>query len=142
VTAGPRHKAREAALQILYFCEVSGASAGDAARAVFSEHLPEAAESVRTFAVRIVEGTLAEMPQVDRLIADHAENWRIDRMAKIDRLILRMAVWELRHQAETPAAVVLDEAVELARTFGTDDSPGFVNGVLDAVRKTLEGPGP
>jgi N utilization substance protein B len=63
-------------------------------------------------------------------------------MAIIDRLILRMAVWELSHEPETPAAVVLDEAVELARTFGTDESTSFVNGVLDAVRRTLAGLGP
>jgi N utilization substance protein B len=142
VTTGPRHQAREAALQILYFWEVGGARPDDAVRAVFAEHLPEASDAVKAFAARIVQGTIEHLPATDRLIAEHAEHWRLERMAIIDRLILRMAVWELSHEPETPAAVVLDEAVELARTFGTDESTSFVNGVLDAVRRTLAGLGP
>lgn len=142
MTTGPRHQARAAALQILYFWEVGRASRDDAVRAVFDEHLPEASETVRAFAARIVQGTVDELGAIDRLIQQHSEHWRLERLAIVDRLILRMAVWELCHDSETPPAVVLDEAIELARTFGTDDSARFVNGVLDAVRRTLEGQRP
>jgi N utilization substance protein B len=73
------------------------------------------------------------------VIAAHSEHWRVSRLATIDRLILRMAVWELRHEAETPAPVVLDEAIELARTFSGEGAVAFVNGVLDGIRKALQG---
>jgi len=135
VTAGPRHRAREAALQILYFWEVGRASPGEALEAFFAEHEPEAPEPLRTFASDLVHGTIAEIARLDEVIAAHSSNWRLDRLAVIDRMILRMAVWELSHGQDTPAAVVIDEAIELARTFSTDDSVRFVNGVLDAVRK-------
>ncbi len=134
----PRHQAREAALRILYFCE-AGRAAPDAAITVFfDEHAPEADAAVREFASRLVRGTVSETAALDELITAHSTNWRLDRLATIDRLILRMAAWELRHEPDTPAAVVLNEAVELARTFGTDASVRYVNGVLDAIRRTLD----
>lgn len=132
-----RHRAREAAIQILYFWEIGGADAGQAIDAFFSEHQPDAAESARAFAAKIVHGTIASVADLDQLIAQQARNWRLERLAVIDRLILRVAIWELQHEPETPPAVVLNEAIELARTFGTDDSVKFVNGVLDGIRKTL-----
>lgn len=135
MTAGPRHRAREAALQILYFWEVGRASPGEALDAFFAEHEPDAPEPLRTFASDLVHGTIAEVRRLDEVIAAHSANWRLDRLAVIDRMILRMAVWELGHARDTPAAVVIDEAIELARTFSTDDSVRFVNGVLDAIRK-------
>lgn len=92
---------------------------------------------MREFATAIVLGTAAEAADLDALIAQHSEHWRVERLAVIDRLVLRMAVWELRHATDTPAAVVLNEALELARTFSTDDSVRFVNGVLDGIRKSL-----
>jgi N utilization substance protein B len=134
----PRHQAREAALRCLYFWEVGKTDPADAIETFFSEHMPDAPDSVRRFATELVLGTGAQSAKLDALIQQHTENWRLDRLAVIDRLILRMAVWELRHAPDTPAAVVLDEAIELARTFSTDDSAGFVNGVLDSVRKALE----
>ena len=140
-----RHQAREAALQILYFCEAGRAPAEEALAVFFTEHAPDAPGPVREFAARLVRGTLAEVAALDALIAAHSTNWRLDRLATIDRLILRMAVWELRHETGTPAPVVLDEAVELARTFGTEASVAFVNGVLDGIRKALDvqaSPGP
>ena len=138
MTTGSRHQAREAALQILYFWEVGGTPVDDAVNAFFAEHHPDAGDDVRSFARQLVVGTVAEVAASDALITQHARNWRLERFAMIDRLILRMATWELLHQPETPAAVVLDEAIELARTFGTEDSVRFVNGVLDGIRKTLE----
>jgi N utilization substance protein B len=138
---GPRRQAREAALRVLYFWEVGRASADEALDAFFAEHDPEAPPAVRAFTAQLVRGTTAQVGALDALIARHAEHWRIDRLAIVDRLILRMAAWELLHVPDTPPAVVLNEAVELARTFGSDDSPRFVNGVLDAVRRALREPG-
>lgn len=138
MTTGPRHQAREAALQILYFWEVGGADPEEAIAAFFADHGAAASEAVRAFAGELVRGTTAEVDRLDARIRQHSEHWRVERLAVIDRLILRMAVWELLHQADTPPAVVLNEALELARTFGTDESVRFVNGVLDAIRKGLE----
>lgn len=135
MTVGPRHRAREAALQILYFWEVGRASPDEALAAFFAEHQPDAPEPLRTFASDLVHGTISEIGALDAIIAAHSSNWRLDRLAVIDRMILRMAAWELGHERDTPAPVVIDEAIELARTFSTDDSVRFVNGVLDAIRK-------
>jgi N utilization substance protein B len=137
----PRHQAREAALQILYFWEIGRADPAEAIDAFFAEHQPDAGESSRAVAAMIVHGTIGAIADLDALIVQHAHNWRLERLAVIDRLILRMAIWELQHEPETPPAVVLDEAIELARTFGTDESVKFVNGVLDGIRKTLDDEG-
>ena len=133
----PRHQAREAALQVLYFWEVGRTDPDQALEAYFREYQPEAPEAVRAFATELVHGTVAALEELDRLIVQHSAHWRLERLAVIDRLILRMAAWELQHHTDTPAAVVLNEALELARTFSTDDSVRFVNGVLDGVRKAL-----
>ena len=133
-----RHHAREAALQIRYFWEIGGADPQHAIDAFFAEHEPEAPEATRQFSTAIVLGMIEQQPAIDALIKQQTKNWRLDRLSVIDRLILRMAIWELQHEPESPPAVVLNEAVELARTFGTDDSVKFVNGVLDGVRKTLQ----
>ena len=137
MTTGPRHQAREAALQVLYFWEVGRAPAGDALAAFFTEHSPDASESVRGFARNLVEGTITEVAALDALIEQHSQHWRLSRLAIIDRLILRMSAWELEHERETPPAVVIDEALELARTFSTEEAVKYVNGVLDGIRKTL-----
>ncbi len=135
---GPRRHAREAALQILYFWEVGRAEPDAAIDSYFAEHAPDATEAVMTFAAELVHGTIAELAALDAIIEQHSQHWRLGRLAVIDRLILRMAVWELRHGTDTPPAVVLNEAIELARLFSSPDSVRFVNGVLDGIRKTLE----
>jgi N utilization substance protein B len=134
-----RHQAREAALQILYFCQIAAVAPDEALATFFAEHHPDAGGDVRTFAHRLVSGVLEEAGALDALIVHHSSHWRLERMALIDRLILRLGAWELQHVPDTPAAVVLNEAIELARTFSADESARFVNGVLDAIRKTLEG---
>jgi N utilization substance protein B len=136
--SGPRHQAREAALQILYFWEVGRSEPGQAIGAYFREHQPEADGAVRDFAAALVTGTIAELPAIDALIERHSEHWRVARLAVVDRLILRLATWELRHAGDTPAAVVLNEALELARTFSTEEAVRFVNGVLDGIRKAID----
>jgi N utilization substance protein B len=136
--AGPRHRAREAALQALYLWEIGGMTPEQALGVFFREHAADAEDSVRAFATTIVTGTVEDVPALDALISAHSTHWRIERLAVIDRLVLRLAAWELRHEPETPPAVVINEAVELARRFGTDNSVRFVNGVLDGIRKGLE----
>lgn len=131
--SGPRRQAREAALQILYFWEVGRAQPLAAIEAYFAEHQPEASEGVMAFASRLVFGTVAEIVSLDALIEQYLRHWRVERLAVIDRLILRLAIWEMRFEHETPAPVVINEALELARRFSTDDAVRFINGVLDGV---------
>jgi N utilization substance protein B len=152
VDGAARHRAREAALQMLYQTEVGRASAHEAVRTYWpgrdappspeDEHadaIPEAAvdEQGRTFANTLVSGTLGRVAEIDELIAGHLKNWRLERTAVIDRLILRLAIYELLTETGTPAKVIINEALELARTFSGEEPVPFINGVLDAVRKTL-----
>ncbi|ODS57009.1 MAG: transcription antitermination factor NusB [Acidobacteria bacterium SCN 69-37] len=130
---GRRTHAREAALQILYFWEVGRAQPLSAIEAFFAEHQPEADEATVDFVSRLVLGTIADVAELDRVIERHARRWRVERLAVVDRMILRLATWELRHETETPGPVVINEALELARRFSSDDAVRFVNGVLDAV---------
>jgi transcription antitermination protein NusB len=97
----------------------------------------KAADNTREFANRLFEGAAKEVPALDELIKKHTENWRFERLAAIDRAILRLAIHELRI-GDTPPKVVLNEAVELAKKFSSDKSGPFVNGVLDAFRKSLD----
>lgn len=138
---GHRTQGREAALQILYLWEVGGTQPVAAVEAFFQEHQPEAGEAVTAFATQLALGTVAAIDALDLAIERHARHWRIERLAVIDRLILRLAIWEMRHETGTPPAVVINEALELARKFSSDESVRFVNGVLDAVRRHETGPG-
>ncbi len=140
---GWRHRAREAALQVLYQWEVGKVDAGRAAETFFTLQWADAtppSDELRAFAEALVGDTVARLAEIDRLIAETAENWRPERIAVIDRLLLRMAIAELLRDgpAPTPAPVVIDEALELARTFSTEDAVRFINGMLDAIRKKLE----
>jgi N utilization substance protein B len=136
-----RHRAREAAVQMLYQWEVGRDPILDVVR-VFWTHGPSASQPIpdelRTFADALASGVAGGVETIDPLIVESAENWRIERMNVLDRLILRLAIYEFLHEPETPARVVINEALELARTFSTDDSVRFINGILDAVRKTLQ----
>jgi N utilization substance protein B len=131
--SSPRRQAREAALRILYLCDVGRVAPDTAVDLFFREHSQGADAPVVAFARMIVLGAAGEAGELDALISRHSAHWRLDRLAVIDRLILRMAAWELRHEPETPAAVVLNEAVELARRFSSPDAARFVNGVLDGI---------
>ena len=139
VKTGHRHQARETALQILYQWEVGKLPPEEAARGRWQieedgEPLPDAA---RRFAEALALGTAAHVAELDALIEQHAQHWRLERMAVVDRLILRLAVFEFLYQRETPRTVVIDEALELARTFSEQDAVRFVNGVLDGVHHAL-----
>lgn len=98
----------------------------------------KAADNTRNFANELFEGAARDTAALDEIIGKHAENWKFDRLAAIDRAILRLAVYELRVR-ETPTKVVLNEAVELAKKFSNEESGAFVNGVLDSVCKLLNG---
>jgi N utilization substance protein B len=134
-----RHRCREAALQMLYAWEVGGLGAPDRADVFWPEHgaALELSGRGREFADELVRGTIASVEAIDPLIAEAAEHWRLSRLALVDRLILRLAIFELVHLPDTPPAVVIDEALELARSFSGEEAVKFVNGVLDAVRKKL-----
>ncbi len=135
-----RHRAREAALQILYQCEIGRTDVANAAATFFDLQWPDEdppADDFRQFAERLAHDTIARLPEADRLIAGTAERWRPERMAVLDRLIIRMAVSEMLRDKDTPPAVVINEALELARTFSTEDSVKFINGMLDGIRRKI-----
>jgi N utilization substance protein B len=96
-------------------------------------------DATRAAAERLAFGAVAHLPAIDAAIASALSNWRMDRLAAVDKGILRLATFELMHDPETPPAVVLDEAIELAKRFSEAQSPAFVNGVLDAVRQKVRG---
>ena len=94
-------------------------------------------DELRAFAVRLTTGVSDAVGDIDPVIVESAEHWRLERMNVVDRLILRLAIYEFLHEGDTPARVIINEALELARTFSGDDSVRFINGVLDAVRRRL-----
>ncbi len=96
----------------------------------------KAADQTRTFANQLFEGASHDSAALDELISKHADNWRLERLAAIDRAILRLAIHEMR-ATDTPAKVVINEAVDLAKKYSSDDAGGFVNGILDAYHKTM-----
>ena len=137
-TGQPRHRGREAALQMLYQWEVGRVPIADVCDRFWVEApLDEpVAEEVRAFATQLAAGVVAHVNDIDPLITEAAEHWRIERMHVMDRLILRLAVYEFLFESDTPGKVVINEALELARTFSADDSVRFINGILDAIRRT------
>jgi N utilization substance protein B len=127
---GRRRRGREFALKVLYRIELTGEE-WDSIRERLEEY--EAADSVRSFGSFLVETVLANRAALDQIIVTVAENWRIERMATIDRNVLRVALAEYLVIGQTPAAVIIDEAVEIAGTFSTGESGRFVNGILDRI---------
>lgn len=132
---GARTGAREAALQMLFGIEASG-SAADAAIRDYWREMPGDAEG-RPYADEIVCGVLGDKDATDERIRAASTNWRLERMTRVDRNLLRIGAWELAHKAEVPRPVIIDEAVELAKRYGTEDSGAFVNGVLDRIADDL-----
>ena len=135
-----RTRGREAALQLLYRAEIGRLDASDDLDAYWNEAAEylegEAGHSVRAFAEALFRGVTADQAALDELISASLQRWRIERVALIDKLILRIAAFELRRGSDPPIAVI-DESLELARRFGGDDSIRFVNGVVDGIRKKL-----
>jgi transcription antitermination protein NusB len=130
-----RTKSREFAMQMLFQWDMSEQEPAKLEAKFW--RAAKAADSTRVFANRLFEGAVKETPAIDELIVKQAKNWRLERLAVIDRAILRLAIYELR-TTDTPPKVVLNEAVELAKKFSSEEAGSFVNGILDAVHKSLK----
>jgi N utilization substance protein B len=137
-----RHRGREAAVQMLYQWEV-GRLPLEEVRRVWGAMTRDAdadpiTPELAAFAASLAEGVVAHVAELDPLISEAAAHWRIERMNVLDRLVLRLAVYEFLHQPDTPATVIINEALELARAFSSDEAVPFVNGILDAIKRRLE----
>ncbi|MBE7188081.1 transcription antitermination factor NusB [Jatrophihabitans endophyticus] len=124
-----RSKARKRALDVLYESDLRGVDA----LGTLADRLALADPPVNEYTVELVEGVQANRARIDEILADYAEGWTVARMPDVDRAVLRLGVYELLARDEVPAAVAIDEAVELAKSLSTDESPRFVNGVLARV---------
>lgn len=139
-----RHRSRQRALQILFQADIrqqaAEAAIDDFYSTLHSDDVDEPPPPISDeFMEILVKGTEQNRGKLDALITSKSEHWRVERMPVVDRNILRMAIYEMQ-ELKTPAAVAIDEAVELARQFSSDESVGFVNGVLDAIRKSTPKP--
>jgi transcription antitermination protein NusB len=130
---GARRKARELAVQMLYQYDLSG-NAPDMIIDTF-EDLQKSKPNTREFATKIFRGTVDHIADIDTMIQAQAENWRLSRMAVVDRNIIRLSVYEFLHETGTPKLVVIDEAIEIAKRYGNDKSSQFINGILDGILK-------
>ena len=126
-----RSKARKRAVDMLYETDVRGTDL----IGTLAERVALAEPPVNDYTVELVEGVQAHAGRIDEILAEYAEGWTVDRMPDVDRAVLRLGVYEVLWRADVPPAVAIDEAVELAKTLSTDDSPRFVNGVLARVLK-------
>ncbi|HEY7955197.1 MAG TPA: transcription antitermination factor NusB [Polyangia bacterium] len=132
---GNRRKAREMALQILYQLDVQERLSDEQGLALFWENFAqedaELDEGARGFADSLVQGVREHLTEIDALITRASRNWRIERMARVDRNLIRLALHELKFCADVPSKVAINEAIEIAKRYGTAESPAFVNGILD-----------
>ncbi|MFZ5468974.1 MAG: transcription antitermination factor NusB [Myxococcota bacterium] len=134
---GARRRARERALQALYQLDMGTTTltpeeALESAWSASAEEGPRD-EEAHAFALELVRGVRAHLDEIDRLIEEHSHHWRLDRMSRIDRNVLRLGIFELRHREDIPKKVTLNEAVELGKVFGSEESSAFINGLLDRV---------
>jgi len=134
---GSRRKAREIALQALYQVESTGEHV-EQALSHFGESF-ELSEGAKDFSWTLVRGVLSRSDEIDAYIEAVTSNWKVDRLSRIDLSAIRIAVYELLATPELPVEIIIDEAVEIARKFGTADSAKFVNGVLDPIAKRIRG---
>ena len=133
---GTRRSSREYALQMLFQWDITRDAIEQIQANFWDSH--DEPENVVQFASLLVNRTIEHSEEIDAMIQSHAEHWRLDRMAVVDRNVLRLATQELMFDKETPATVVINEAIEIVRRYGSEDSPQFINGILDSIRKALE----
>jgi N utilization substance protein B len=133
-----RSRAREVALQLLFQGDHNPQVDRPVIERFVRARLHE--PSLESFCLSLYDGVLAHQVEIDQRLSEAAENWRLPRMAAVDRNVLRLGAYELLHVPDTPPNVILDEAIELARRYGTADSPAFVNGVLDKLRQSSAAP--
>jgi N utilization substance protein B len=126
-----RSKARKRAVDLLYAADLRGAELGS----LLAERVAAGDPPVNDYTVELVQGVQAHQARIDQLLGRYAESWTVERMPGVDRAILRVAVYELLFRADVPSAVAIDEAVELAKSLSTDESPRFVNGLLGRVER-------
>ena len=131
-----RRRSREMAIQVLYQVDMAQSDLAEALR-LFCEHF-KAPESIRDFAFELARGAHEHQEEVDSLIKGFSENWRLERMPTVDRNILRLAIYELLYRPDIPAKVSINEAVDLGKKYGSEDSGSFINGILDRIRLHLE----
>ncbi len=134
---GARRRARECALQMLFSYDVARPSIEELLE-TYWEEMAEASEEVRVFANELAVGTISHLNEIDERIRLRTEHWRIPRMAIVDRNLLRMAVFEFIYQPNTPKTVAINEALEIARRFSTNEATQFINGILDAIKRDIE----
>ena len=134
---GARRKARECALQMLFQHDMAQSPVDEILITYWNE-LADAEEDVRIFANDLVKGTISHSSEIDELIKQRTEHWRISRMAVVDRNLLRLAVYEFLFQPDTPKTVAINEALEIARRFSTHEATQFINGILDAIKRDLD----
>ena len=132
---GLRRIARECALQMLYELDVGKHSKDEILRTFWQ--MNEQPQKVREFAAQLFEGAVQRLKEIDKIIQSHAKNWRLSRMAAVDRNVLRLAVFELLSGGKTPETVVINEALDIANKFSTNESAQFVNGILDSIKNEL-----
>jgi N utilization substance protein B len=131
---GNRRKAREVALQVLYQLDGSDVSVEQGLRLFWQNFAREEGDiddGTRDFTTALVRGMREHQTEIDALIGKASRNWRLERMARVDRNLLRLAVYELKYCEDVPAKVAINEAIEIAKRYGTAESPAFVNGILD-----------
>lgn len=130
-----RHQARKRAVDLLFEAEARGITAAEVAEArnALADKQTDDIAPLNPYTVTVARGVTDHAEHIDDLISAHLQGWTLDRLPAVDRAILRVAVWELLHAEDVPEPVAVDEAVELAKQLSTDDSPGFVNGVLGQV---------
>ncbi|WP_328355346.1 transcription antitermination factor NusB [Mycobacterium sp. NBC_00419] len=130
-----RHQARKRAVDLLFEAEARGLTATEVAdsRIALAESNTEDVSVLNPYTVTVARGVSEHTAHIDDLITSHLQGWTLERLPAVDRAILRVAVWELLHADDVPEPVAVDEAVELAKELSTDESPGFVNGVLGQV---------
>ncbi|MFM7096255.1 MAG: transcription antitermination factor NusB [Gemmataceae bacterium] len=129
-----RSKAREVALQLLYRVDLNPSMTKEQVTDFITNRINDQAS--RDFALLLYQQTMRNLSGIDEMLVKSAENWRLPRMAAVDRNLLRLGVFELSHQKDTPSEVVMNESIELAKRFGTAESPSFINGILDKICST------
>lgn len=133
---GKRRKARESTLQILFQLEFNESELENIFQSFWQEK--KASKEIREYSRWLIEGITSHRERIDRLIQSVSENWRIDRMALVDRNVLRIAVFELLYEERLAPAIVIDEAIEISKKYSSEEAATFVNGILDAARKKIE----
>ncbi len=131
---GDRRKARELALQALFFLDVNETDSEQGIQAFCIQNEEGLTEAVKPFFLELVNGVMAAKADIDLLMDKSAKNWKISRMPVVDRNVMRLAVFELTRRPDIPPTVSINEAVDIGKKFGTRDSGAFINGVLDRIR--------